>query len=392
MATTASLLTVSRPTTATYVNSVNAWNTASANTLRRSDLGLHISETRTNTIRNPRCLGGTLGTPGGAPTWWVVSGATDGLTRQIMGTGAEDGIDYIDIRFYGTATATAAVYIYLENAGTPPMAAGQSWAGSVFVRLVGGSVSTLISTYLLLQARNAAGTIATETATATFTLTDAGLGSQRVKLAINLAHVDTAHCVFPLVFNYANGAVVDFTVRVGWPCLERGKFASAPPLPAPVTVAASTRAADVISLASYSNMPEGTIYAEFALEGLAATTQSVLNLSDGTNANRITLEVNASGVLVGAIVHGGATLAALTSGTAMVAGTVYKAAFAWRQDDVALIRSGGTIATDTAATIPLTNQGHVGSVLGLSQLQGRLINLRVFPSRFSNAQLTEMVA
>ena len=70
-------------------------------------LGLLIEEQRTNSIRNNTMVGAVAGTPGTAPTNWGGSAPTsNGVNRQIVGTGIEDGINYIDYRIAGTTTST----------------------------------------------------------------------------------------------------------------------------------------------------------------------------------------------------------------------------------------------------------------------------------------------
>ena len=68
-----------------------------------TDRGILIEESRTNQIRNNSMQGAVAGTPGTLPTNWGVSVA-GGLTRTVVGTGTENGIEYIDVRVQGTTT------------------------------------------------------------------------------------------------------------------------------------------------------------------------------------------------------------------------------------------------------------------------------------------------
>ena len=68
-------------------------------------LGLLVEEQRTNSIRNNTMVGAVAGTPGTLPTNWstFITGAT-GISREVVGTGVESGINYLDLRFFGTST------------------------------------------------------------------------------------------------------------------------------------------------------------------------------------------------------------------------------------------------------------------------------------------------
>ena len=50
-------------------------------------------------------VGAVPGTPGTLPTDWSVS-VPAGLTTNVIGTGVESGIPYVDLQIVGTATST----------------------------------------------------------------------------------------------------------------------------------------------------------------------------------------------------------------------------------------------------------------------------------------------
>src|SRR4029077_4515010 len=97
--------TFTRNSVATYFDATGTMQTATANIPRwpystaTGELrGLLIEETRTNVIKNSTMAGAVAGTPGTNPTFWQVGLSTTGFTQQIVGTGTENGIAYIDYR------------------------------------------------------------------------------------------------------------------------------------------------------------------------------------------------------------------------------------------------------------------------------------------------------
>lgn len=83
--------------------------------------GLLLKESRTNSIRNPRAEGASPGAPGIMPANWIVS-INGGLATQVVGTGSESGIPYLDLWIVGTASTTALLLARFET--TTAIAAG----------------------------------------------------------------------------------------------------------------------------------------------------------------------------------------------------------------------------------------------------------------------------
>jgi len=108
-------VTFTRATTATFFNQLGVLTTAN-NDVPRIDYnpttlqpqGLLVEEQRTNSIRNSTAQGAVAGTPGTVPTNWLISSDANGIAREIIGTGVENGITYLDLKYSGTPTATAA--------------------------------------------------------------------------------------------------------------------------------------------------------------------------------------------------------------------------------------------------------------------------------------------
>ncbi len=203
-------------------------------------LGLLMEEARTNTVRNPRFEGAAAGTPGTAPTY--MSGLNgSGLTGSIVGTGSASGVPYVDVRIQGTTSGIAATMNFETNAAIAT-ALGQTWSLSAFIGVVGGSLANISSIILATNEYTAA------LAYVGSSLVSAGLGVDTVLRRFSVAGIiagATVASVMPyLKLNFAPGAIIDVTLRVGLPQMELGAFATSPILPNIGSPAAATRAVD----------------------------------------------------------------------------------------------------------------------------------------------------
>ncbi len=223
---------------------------------------LLVEEDATNGVQNPRLEGGVIGVPGTAPTGLTLSAGTTGLSREIVAFPVEDGVPCMDVRFYGTATATSAVYLtWQAPASAPAVAPGQSGYAASHWRLVGGSLAGVVGTWNQVQFYDAAN-VTLNSVQATATPTDAPILAQHVGLAWTATDPATAKATLQSRFQVTSGAAVDFTIRLALGQVVPGGRAGTPPLPAVGTPAAATRAADVLRLA----VPDG-VYAIGALGG-----------------------------------------------------------------------------------------------------------------------------
>lgn len=230
----------------TYFDSALVLQTAAANVARFTYnpstgalRGLLVEPARTNGIRNNTGQGVVAGSPGTLPTNWTASGGA-GLTRTVVGTGVEDGIEYVDIRWAGTPSST--LFINLEGSTQIAALTGQTWTNSIYPKLAAGSVTGV--TFSVNIAENNSGGTALAVTGQSFVPTTAALRTQRVSVSRTFNQATTAYTLpyMPLSFT---GVAVDFTLRFGLPQSEQGSSRSSV---IEDSGSAGTRAEDVLTL------------------------------------------------------------------------------------------------------------------------------------------------
>jgi hypothetical protein len=365
------------PTTST-INSAPRFD---HNPTTGESLGLLVEEQRTNSIRNNTMVGAVAGTPGTLPTNWGTSLA--GLTQEIVGTGTEKGVNYIDLRFSGTSNATQ-LSIRWEG-GIVAVADGQTWSHSVWAKLVSGT----------LPSSNAALSINLFTSGGTY-LTDFGATQIKSLIGTSLARVSgagtinsaTAALARPYVyFLMANGEAVDFTIRIGLPQLEQGAFATSV---IPTSTTAVTRSADVCSISgsnfsSWYRQDEGTVFAETSAAAGSGNFGVMSFNASGSGNNRIDARIPSLSL----VTTGGTQVAALNNSLSQVAGQVYKTALVYAVDNYGKSTNGSTVATDTSGAMPVgINQLDIGSVEGRNiPVNQPIRRLTYWPTRLPNSTL-----
>jgi hypothetical protein len=151
----------------------------------------------------------------------------------------------------------------------------------------------------------------------------AGAAPARFSRATTLSGAGTASVTPSVRVNITNTLAYDFTLLIGWPQIEQGAFASSPILPAPGAPALATRGADLVTaaLAALGLPPTGagTILLRVVLPQAApaAADQVLLQLDDGSAANRILLRNPAGGsaLRLTRVLQGGAAVDAPDLGT-----------------------------------------------------------------------------
>lgn len=275
------LITTSRASTGYADDTPGNWTSFANNVARITNKGLLVEEARTNSIRNNSMQDAVAGTPGTLPTNWVYITA-GGLTSTIVAVGTANGVDYIDLKWAGTTTTTA-TRLATDAATQIAAVVGQAWAPSLFYALVGGSLTNISSIGNEFIVRNAGGTILSVVGnlfTPTATL------QRNTPNATTIADATAAFVQQDIRLNHSIGVAVDITLRIGWPQLELGAFATSP---IRTTSAAVTRAADVVTVTSPPVF--GSAYTLFGKGAPNApvgygSNQTILQIDDGSNDNR----------------------------------------------------------------------------------------------------------
>jgi hypothetical protein len=246
------LVTFTRASDGTYVDSTGTLRTATTNEARfdhnpttGESLGLLVEEQRTNSIRNNTMVGAVAGTPGTLPTNWATygSGGVTGITTSVVSVGTEGGVSYIDIRFNGTPSISAVWSLINEiTPGFPAAATGQTWTYSAWVRMIAGSAANITFPVIFFDENNSGAFVTGGTIATSFLVSTVA----RYSATRTLSGGATVNLVNGGIrFSVTAGAAIDITLRIGLPQLEQGAFATSV---IPTTTAAATRSADVASI------------------------------------------------------------------------------------------------------------------------------------------------
>ncbi len=270
---------LSRASTGWYFDNAGVLQSASTNVPRYNYNpntlayeGLLTEPARTNGIRNNTMAGAVAGSPGTLPTNWSSSNfAGSGMTYTIVGTGSDNGINYIELKVSGTVAATGFYDLARCDAlGAIAAANSQVWNQSVYLKLVGGSLSGLNSGGLRLglYAYNGGGTFIRTIAGSYYPPSSSW---QRATGSFTLSDATVASIVPIITISVTIGAIIDVTFRIGLPQLELGNGASSP---IKTTSAAVTRAADVLTM----TLPNGTYNFDITrLSGVTNVTNEVVS-------------------------------------------------------------------------------------------------------------------
>lgn len=239
---------------------------------------------RTNIVVNPRAEGAVAGTPGTRPTGWSVT-APAGYTITLNGIDTSHGIPLLD---YSVTIAAGTATSWGMSPADPAASALTSYTGSWLTRVVSGTAppgrlvwqdgGTTINdvTFPLLTTLSRASKTFPSSATATI-----------------------GRCVFQIVPDGVSAYT--FRFLVGAPQVEVGTFATSPLLPPVGAPAASSRAANTLSIvandAIVTNLgtftPGATTKLALGLDGLGRAAGSLNNgltqsLTGGPNSFDLT--------------------------------------------------------------------------------------------------------
>jgi hypothetical protein len=391
------IITFTRASTATFFDATGTLQSAAIDAPRfdydpstLAAQGFLIEEARTNSIRNNTMVGAVAGTPGTVPTNWTAANPSNGLSLQVVGTGTQGGITYIDVRYSGTTTAAASTIIQPESTTSIVAATGQSWSASSWLALAGGSTSGLSITQRVTGRSSVGGFLENTDTNVTLTASMVRYAASRT-----MTNASTERVTNDISFAYNNGAAIDITLRIGLPQLELGAFATSV---IETTTTALTRSADVASvntLSPWYNAASGTVY----FEGVTFNTTTggfprAFALSDGTLSNAIQITRNNSSGNARMSVTSGGVAQAAADATAWTLNATTKAALAYAANDFAIVANGGAATTDTSGTVPTVDRLRLAvaaDAIG-GFLNGYLRRIVYYPRRLSNAELQSITS
>ena len=206
----------------------------------------------TNSLPNNTMVGAVAGTPGTLPTNWSTGGGGGDIAQEIVGTGSEDGIFYIDIRISGTPTLTSSLTIRFAPNAQIAAGNGQIWSASNYIKLAAGSIANVL---LRTNVRvSDSGAEAAERFEIVLNPTAAGLITQRQGLQSAITSASALFITQNITINYTSGLPFDITLRIGMPQLERGEYITPPiattnaPASALATVLFTIKGDDILEL------------------------------------------------------------------------------------------------------------------------------------------------
>jgi hypothetical protein len=401
-----------RTSDGTYFDSTGTLRTAGSGVARMqydpanlsADPFLLLEESRTNSVPNNMMVGAARGTPGTAPTGWIAGVNGSGLTIQLVGTGTENGIAYVDYRFSGTTSSATEFFVQPTTGTTVAASNGQTWTGSFYVRAVAGSIANIVNARVITRGINISSALTIGTGSDV----KASLNVSSINLLRPTTTVTTADAATTAVQTYfgcshGSGVAIDITLRIGMPQLEQGTGATSVIPTSSVAVtrsadtsssATATRSADVASinmLDPWYNAREGTIYAE--LQSLSPLTPAE---SVALNKYPEVFKFLQTGASTGILWYG--TAAELFIGNvynnlgSVLVGTVNKVAVAMAASGeqsasslngaAAVNRSGTNTPAPTIFAL-----GHNGSAGASTILNGYLRRITYYPRRLTNAEL-----
>jgi hypothetical protein len=391
------IITFTRATTGTFVDSAGVLQTAAIDAPRfdynpttLAPLGFLVEEARTNSISNNTMVGAAAGTPGTLPTNWGTFTNITGLTQTVVGTGTESGITYIDVRLFGVVTAGTIYRFFSEPANGVAALTGQTWTSSQYLRVVAGSTAGISLVSNLYQEFTSASVFVTEAAVNVTVPTSAALITQKSSTTRTLAGGATTAFLRPAIQLTVTSTAIDITLRIGLPQLELGAFATSV---IPTTTAAVTRAADVASINTLSpwfNAVEGTLFSQTLLTRQNAVGGTNVFYIWDTVTSELKIFYRGSGAVGAASIVSGVLQADLSPSAAIPANTVAKVAFGVKTNDFAASANGGAVVTDTSGTVPT---GLTQVILGgPGSINGYLQRITYYPRRLTDAELQTLTA
>jgi len=173
--------------------------------------------------------------------------------------------------------------------------------------------------------------------------------------------------------------------------LEAGAF---PTSYISTTTATVTRAADVASItgsnfSSFYNQTEGTVFADVTASPNTFTSYAAI--SNGTTSQNSTYFDNDTGIIRSVTFSASTAVSVLGLGSIGTVGTGNKLISAYKANDFAAARNGGTVQTDTSGAVPVSvtqlDIGRNPNAASAAYLSGTIKRLTYWPVRLADPTL-----
>lgn len=385
-------LTVTRASSGLYKDAGGGYKQFTSNQPRVGNNGLLVEELRTNAIRNNTANGAVVGTPGTLPTNWgkFIGG---GVSDEVVGVGSENGMEYIDVRYFGTASSSSGCTVHFESTSGIAASDGETWNFSLMSKIVGGSTNDITNIRGNVGEINASGsTVQTNfNVIAPYSITNE---IQQLFGTVTLSGGGTVTAIRPahsITFN--SGAVIDITIRLYLPQIEKGNFPSSP---IKTTGSAATRMADEIEISPITDFFDGTectIFAEFQKisEDTSSDQHGIVGFSDGGISNRISIR-NVSNTNVVAILVDAGTIQMNNTVVSILDNLdVHYTALRIKPNDFSLFVDGEEETSDSSGGIPSgVDRLQIGKAAFGDQLAGYVRKVVVFNRGLSNEELKSL--
>lgn len=216
-----------------------------ADMLRLTNRGLVVESATASGGVNTNLAGAVSGSPGTLPTGFVAS-TPSGVTLSVAGTGTQDGLPYIDLRWSGTPSVTTGASLSFCANNLLAALSGDQWVTSCYLALVAGDLTNVTGPKITLGQRYYTAAFAVQNVNPSYMAFDLDSTLRRCWLT-SLGITGSAWVQGAIRFEVAVGQSIDFTLRLAAPQTIKGAF----PFEMIRTDTANvTRAADAVSIAT----------------------------------------------------------------------------------------------------------------------------------------------
>ena len=341
--------------------------------------GALVEPARTNLCYPSGTTGAVANTS--LPTGWAVVVPT-GLSYTVGALTTENGIDCVDIRIFGTATAAGTINIRTGHSTVQDaVAVSTSVTLSLFLKAIAGTqmgISISSNQYLV-------GVYVSSILALTGITPGASLNRYAGSFVTSASGIDSI--TDPILgASITLNQVVDFTIRVGG---AQKELASNVSTYIPTTTAAITRAADSSYFPSSNNLTTaaGSFYIEWTPQSISDIVgHGLISCTQDIN-NYVQLKVNGVTSFAMAKFIAGAGYTALLSPISIVVGATYKVAGSWGPLGVLISVNGnsGTSNSNVTSAVLAANITMSNSVT-----QSLEKNARSWPWQLSQARLNSL--